>query len=144
MTEDGSGDGWGCGGCIAAILVIGAVAAAVISIAALIDPFSWMPPVGDIWADCQDDYATAGDECELASRYQGFWVHALVNFAYVVGSAIALVWLARAVLEIRDARVQRFSGDEAVARCVTARGMFALACCVSAALGGLPILVAVL
>ena len=134
----------GCGGCIVAVLAIGAVVAAVISLAAVIDPFSWMPPVSDIWADCDDDYATERDECELATRYPGFWVHALVNFTYAVVSALALVWVGRAALELREARRARFSGAEAGARYEGAVGAFSLAAFTCAALAALPLVVAVL
>jgi hypothetical protein len=82
MSGSSSNDELGCGGCIVAILLIGAVIGAIISVAALIDPFSWMPPVGEIWAECEDDYATSADECDLAERYPGFWGHVAVNFAY--------------------------------------------------------------
>ncbi len=143
MNEDVSAEGVGCGGCIAAVLAIGAVVAAVISIAALIDPFAWMPPVGEIWADCEDNYATAVDECELADRYPGFWGHAVVNFAYAVASAAALLWLARGALELREARTHRFSGGAAVERYEAARETFALAACLCAALSALPIFSAV-
>ena len=134
----------GCGGCIAAVLVIGAVVAAVISVAALIDPFSWMPPLGEIWAECEDDYATAVDECELADRYPGFWSHAVINFTYAVTSVAALLWLASGALELREARAERFSADGAVERYVAARQHFSLACSLCAAIAAVPILAALL
>ena len=142
MNAGQTGGGSGCGGCIAAVLAIGAVVAAVISIAALIDPFSWMPPVSEIWADCQDNFATSKDECELATRYPGFWGHAVINFAYVVASAGLLLWLGRTALALREARRCRFSGGEAVKRYERARETLALSACSSATLAALPFLVA--
>jgi hypothetical protein len=126
------------------VLVIGAVVAAVISVAALIDPFSWMPPLGEIWAECEDDYATAVDECDLAERYPGFWGHVAVNFAYAVASAAALGWLGRGALELRAERVERFCGGGAVERYRTARESFGLTCCMCGAMAVLPTVVAVL
>jgi hypothetical protein len=114
------------------------------TVAAVIDPFSWMPPVGEIWADCEDNYATAVDECELADRYPGFWGHAVINFAYAVASAAALFSLARGVIELREARAERFSGDAAMELYLTARQRFALACSLSAAIAAVPILAALL
>jgi hypothetical protein len=51
-------DSWGNqsaqgGGCLAlflVVLIVTAIVEAVISLAAL-DPFNWMPRIGDIWAD---------------------------------------------------------------------------------------------
>ena len=45
MSNTDQQAGMGCGGCIVLVLVIGAIVAAAMSIAALIDPFSWMPPI---------------------------------------------------------------------------------------------------
>ena len=78
----------GCGGCIVLVLVIGAIVAAAMSIAALVDPFSWMPPIGDVFADCPPAVEVNGS-CELEDRYPGFWLHVLVNLAYSA-AAVAL------------------------------------------------------
>jgi hypothetical protein len=144
MSGSSSNDELGCGGCIVAILLIGAVIGAIISVAALIDPFSWMPPVGEIWAECEDDYATSADECDLAERYPGFWGHVAVNFAYAVASAVALGWLARGALELRAARAERFSAGGAIERYRAARESFGLTCCGCGAMAVLPTIVAVL
>ena len=57
----------GCGGCIALVLVIGLIVAAAMSIAALIDPFSWMPSIGDVFADCPPA-VEVGRSCDLSDR----------------------------------------------------------------------------
>ena len=47
MARQASGSsGGGCGALIAFVLVIAAIVAAAISLAALVDPFDWMPSVG--------------------------------------------------------------------------------------------------
>jgi hypothetical protein len=38
--------------------------------------------VGEIWEDCEDDFVTSKDECDLAVRFPGLWPHVMVNFAY--------------------------------------------------------------
>ena len=143
-TEEPDDGCLGCGGCIVAVLVVAAVVAAVISTAALIDPFSWMPPVGEIWADCEDDYRTSVDECELAERYPGFWGHAIINFVWAVASVASLVWAAGAALRLREARPQRFSGDDEVERYERTRENLALAASACAALAALPLMVALI
>jgi hypothetical protein len=126
------------------VLVIGVVVATVISVSAVIDPFSWMPPIGEVWADCTDDYATSADECDLESRYPGFWVHALANFAWAVASVVSLGWLGRTVMEVREARPRRFIGPGAVERFEEARSTLAAAGCLCATLAGLPLAAAIL
>jgi hypothetical protein len=101
-------EGGGCAAFILVVLVIGAVVAAVISIAALVDPFSWLPPVGEIWEDCEEKYDTPGDDCELATRFPGSSPHVIANFAYVITAVGLLAWLAYAVVEVRRARVERY------------------------------------
>ena len=56
--SDGQGqdDGGGCLALFAVLLAIGAAVAALLSIAALIDPFSWMPAAGELWEDCPAEY----------------------------------------------------------------------------------------
>ena len=54
---------------IAILVVISLVISASVSVAALVDPFSWMPPIGVIFGDCSDNLGTAADECDLGTRY---------------------------------------------------------------------------
>jgi hypothetical protein len=142
MSGQSENDGCGCGAILAFSLVVGAVVAAVISIAALVDPFSWMPAVGEIWADCEEDFDTPGDDCDLASRFPGFWSHAIVNFVYLVVTVGLLVLLAAAVLDLRQARAQRFSGAAEVERYRLARRALAVAAGLVGVLAALPIVVA--
>lgn len=44
------------------------------------------------------------------------WPHVIANFAYVIAAAGLLAWLAYAVVERRQARVERFSGAKAAQR----------------------------
>ena len=145
MTMAQSGDESGCGGCLAiflVIMVIALIVAALISLAALVDPFSWMPTVNEIWKDCQDDGATGRDDCALANRFHGFWLHVVINLGYVVAAVVVLVVLATAVTDLREARAARFGGDAAVTRYTEARGAVARASAFGLALALLPILVA--
>ena len=103
----------GCVGCLAAVIVLAVALAALISVAATIDPFSWMPPVGDIWADCDDDFTTDRDECALENRFPGFWLHAVVNLAYVVTASGLVLALLGSVADLRGKRVARFSAAAA-------------------------------
>ena len=127
------------GGCLALFLVLMAIALvvmAVISFAALVDPFDWMPRVGTIWADCSGD-------CALAHRFPGFWWHAAANLVYVgVAVAAACAFVAGAA-DVRGKRVARYDsvGDleafgAALDRCTGAGAVLA-------ALAALPILVAI-
>ena len=111
----GSGDGGGCLGWVAVAFVLALVAAALISVAALVDPFSWMPPVGEIWADCDDDYATDRDECALANRFPGFWVHAIVNLVYAAVALVFVLTFLASVAGLREKRLARFSSASAAA-----------------------------
>ena len=108
---DAKNDDLGCGGCIAGAIALALVIAAVISIAAIIDPFSWMPTVSEVWADCSDDYDTDGDECDLDTRFPGFWWHVVGNIAYVVVIGVLLMALIGRVAEFREARAGRFDGE---------------------------------
>ncbi len=110
-----SDDGGGCA-IVLGLLVLAALVMAAISLAALVDPFSWMPPVAEIWEECDDDWETDEDECALATRFDGFWVHAAVNLLYVLITAVVLVAFAGCVGEFRKARRERFSGAEAADR----------------------------
>jgi hypothetical protein len=128
------------GGCIAlfvVVIVVALIAMGVISLAALIDPFDWMPTVHRIWEDCSGD-------CALAHRFPGFWWHAVANLLYAaVAVAIAGGFLV-AVRDVRGKRVARFDSAADAAAFSAAHDQ-----CVGAgaALGGLallPILVAIL
>ncbi len=77
------------GGCIALfvlLMVVALIVMGVISLAALIDPFDWMPTVHRIWDDCSGD-------CALAHRFPGFWWHAVANLLYAtLAVAVAVVF----------------------------------------------------
>ena len=143
MSSEGQQAGMGCGGCIALVIVLGVVVAAAMSIAALVDPFSWMPPIGDVFADCPPAVEVDGS-CDLQDRYPGFWLHVLVNLAYSAAAVGLLVAMVPAVVELRNARVARFGGDAAVERYRAARERLGAIAVPTAALGLLPLVVAVL
>lgn len=132
----------GCAITFLAALVIGTVVAAVISVAALVDPFSWMPPVGEIWKDCQDSYEIPGDECALARRYPGFWLHVVVNFAYAVVAAGLLIWLAAAVSRFRETRARRFADRSSLEAFGQARTRLRIASGVLSLVAAMPIVAA--
>lgn len=111
----GRDDAGGCFGWVAVAVVLALVVAALISVAALVDPFSWMPAVGEVWADCDDDYATERDECALANRFPGFWVHAVVNLVYAAVALVLVLAFLASVADLRDKRVARFSSAAAAA-----------------------------
>lgn len=140
QRNEGAG---GCLGWMAAAVVLALVVGAVISVAALVDPFSWMPPVGEIWADCDDHFATDRDECALENRFPGFWIHAIVNLVYAaVALALVLAFLG-GVADLREKRVARFSSAAAAGEYRSAVDK-ALACAVAlAAVALLPIVVAI-
>lgn len=144
MTEQpqGEGCGSGCAAVFVGMLVLGAVIAAVISITALIDPFSWMPPVAEIWEDCSDDWKTDVNECDLHQRFPGFWLHAIVNFAYILAATGALVALGGAVSELRERRPTRFESEVAAERYGEARDRVAGTALLGGLLAALPIIVA--
>ena len=144
MTEQSQADGCGsgCAAAFVAMLVIGAVIAAVISLTALIDPFAWMPPVAEIWEDCSDDWKTDVNECDLHQRFPGFWLHAIVNFAYIVAAALSLFALAGAVSELRESRPARFESETTAERYREARDGAAELALLGGLLAALPIIVA--
>lgn len=115
MSERRQSDGFGCA-LFVFLLVVGAVIAAAVSLAAVADPFAWMPPLADVWADCDDDYGTDVDECALSKRYDGFWWHTAVNLGYTVITALFLLGFALAVAEFREARRERFADATAEER----------------------------
>ena len=142
MATDRRDEGSGCVGLVAVVLVIAAIVAGLISIAALVDPFSLMPGVGEIWDDCEDDYDTTQDDCALANRFDGFWLHAAVNLVYVAAAGGLLVRLFSAVSELREARGLRFAGLEAAERYARARRALAWSAGLVGLLAALPIVVA--
>jgi hypothetical protein len=143
MSNSDQGAGLGCGGCIALVLVLGAIVAAAMSIAALVDPFSWMPPIHDVFADCAPTVEVDGS-CDLEDRYPGFWLHVVVNLAYSAAAVGSLVALVPAVAELRQARAARFDGDAAVERYRAARQRLGQIAVPTAALALLPLVVGLL
>jgi hypothetical protein len=101
MSDDAA-EGDGCVGCVIGLVVVGLIVAGLISLAAIVDPFSLMPPVGEVWADCEGD-------CDLADRFPGFWLHVVVNLAYTVAALTLTVVFAGAVWRLREARAGRFN-----------------------------------
>ena len=139
QTED---SGSGCVTLILAALVIGVVVSVAISLAALIDPFAWMPPVAEIWEECSDDWRTSVNECNLHTRFPGFWGHAIANFTYALVATGVLVGLARAVGELRQSRSQRFDDQTSAERYGDARAGVLTLAALGALVAGLPIIVA--
>ncbi len=120
------------------------VVSAGISVAALVDPFSWMPPLAEVWADCRDDRDTAADECDLAARFPGFWVHVGVNLGWAAVAAFWVLASFAAAFWLRDERAARFDDEAAWERYDQAR--LALASCAGSTLvvAAIPIVVAAL
>src|SRR4051812_405645 len=108
--------GIGCGTVIAIIILIGLAGVAVISVAALIEPFSWVPPLREIFGDCTDKPETATRECALGTRYPGFWSHVIINFLYALLALGLSLALAFALPELRAARTARFDNAAALER----------------------------
>lgn len=144
MAEGTQDDGYGCGIAVALVVVAAVVFWTVVSVAALVDPFSVLPPVGDVWADCPDDVPAAGGSCDLLDRYPGFAVHVVASFAWALAAVLALGWLGVAVLGVLDVRAARFDRPAAAVAYAAARTSFVRACATVAALGLLPVLVAAL
>jgi hypothetical protein len=130
----------GCGTIIVIFVVIALVVAGVISVAALVDPFSWLPPLGEIFGDCSDNPETAADECDLGTRYPGFWRHVIINFVYALVTLALLVAFALALPEFREARSGRFESDTAVERYRQARQTVALVGALLAGMAALPLI----
>ena len=92
--------GSGGGGCLAIVvllILVALVVMAIISLAALFDPFSWMPTAHQIWEDCHGD-------CALAHRFPGFWWHAAGNLLYGAITLTATFIFGSSVVELRNAR----------------------------------------
>ena len=141
MSNSRETGGGGCAGCFGLILVLGAVVAAAMSLAALVDPFSWMPPIGEVFADCPPAPEVAGS-CDLEDRYPGFWSHVLVNVVYSAAALGLLAALVPAVAELRTARFGRFDGASALERYRASRERLALVAGSTGALAALPVFVA--
>jgi hypothetical protein len=139
MANSGGNQSAQGGGCLAlflVVLILGAIVAALISLAALVDPFNWMPPVGEIWADCEGD-------CALAHRFPGFWWHAAANLVYAAAAATMACLFLVAVVEVREKRVDRYDSAKAASAYSAACGECVGAGAILAALALLPLVVAV-
>ncbi len=141
MSDAQAQDGGGCLALLAVLFVIGVVVAALLSVAALIDPFSWMPSVGDLWEDCPAQYDDP-DQCDWSNRFPGLWAHAFVNLLYVTAAAVALVWVAAAVTNLREARPQRFSDGAQAERYDSARHDLSVASACAALIAAAPVIAA--
>jgi hypothetical protein len=117
-------------------LIVGAILAALISLAALVDPFNWMPQVGEIWADCEAD-------CVLAHRFPGFWWHAAANLVYAAAAATLACLFLVVIIDMREKRVDRYASSAAAAAYSTARDECLGWGVVLGALAVLPIVVAI-
>lgn len=140
--NDEPGDG--CSGCLTlflVVVVIALVVMAIISVAALVDPFSWMPPVAEIWEDCEEGRGGV-DDCDLAARFPGFWGHTVANLAYLVVAVGLLAALASMVSELRAARTDRFKSTEAAERYGDRRRKVAMVAVLTVVVGMLPIVLA--
>src|SRR4051794_24885561 len=137
MARGGSSSsGGGCGGLIAVLLVVGAIVAAAISLAAIVDPFGWMPSLDVMWADCDGD-------CALAHRFPGFWWHVVVNLAYTAFSLFVLFRFGSTVAALRKARLARYDSAAAMQAFREAHGACVGMGQTLAALAALPLLVAI-
>lgn len=141
MSDAQAQDGGGCLALFAVMLAIGAAVAALLSVAALIDPFSWMPTVGELWEDCPAAYDDP-DQCDWSERFPGLWGRAFVNLLYVTAAAAALVWVASAVNNLREARPQRFSDDAQAERYDGARHELSAASACAALVAAVPVIAA--
>jgi hypothetical protein len=136
-STSGKQAGGGCLGLFVLFIAVGLVVMAIISLAALIDPFDWMPTAHDIWKDCSGD-------CALAHRFPGFWWHTVANLLYGGVAVAAAAAFFAAVRDVRRTRVARLDSAADAAAFAAAHVQCLGA---GAALGGLaviPIVVAVL
>jgi hypothetical protein len=134
--SSGKSSGGGCAALIAVALVIGAIVAAAMSLAAVVDPFNWMPSVSELWADCDGD-------CELAHRFPGFWWHVVANLAFAAGALAATVWFGATVVDLREARAARYDSAHAMDDFRKTRSACANAGMALAALASVSIIVSV-
>ncbi len=141
IGEGQAQDGGGCLALFAVLLTIGAAVAALLSVAALVDPFSWMPSVGELWEDCPAEYDDP-DQCDWSVRFPCLWGHAFVNLLYVSAGVGALVWVASAVNDLREARAQRFSDDAPPGPYESARHELSVASACAALIAAVPVIAA--
>lgn len=137
------GDGSGCGTLFGWLILLGIVVAAAMSIAALVDPFSKLPTVADVWADCPPAEHGPDGTCDLEDRHPGFWGKVAGSLTYTLVTVLALGWLASTTRDLRDARRRLFSDPDGPAAYRTAREGFVGAALVVAVLGLIPVIVAV-
>ena len=135
-SKTGAASGGGCAALIAVVLVVGAIVAGVISLAAVVDPFNWMPSVHQIWADCDGD-------CELAHRFPGFWWHVVANLVYAAAAVLTAISFLGTVAELRSARENRYADAAALDAYRTARGACVSAGALLAALASLALVVSI-
>jgi hypothetical protein len=133
-------DGAGCLLLFGVILVIAAVVAALLSVAALVDPFAWMPSAGEMWSDCESTDATG---CDLDERFPGIWGHAAVNLVYTVGAMVTCGLVLGAAFALRAARSDRFDDAAALERYRAARAEFVGALVAGVLVAATPIAVAI-
>ncbi len=137
-------DSGGCGACLGALLLLGIIVGTAISIAALVDPFSWMPSLGEIWSDCDDDWRTEADECDPATRFPGFWVHVVVNLVWASVALAGVLASLAVALEMRRHRPTRFDDESGAERYEQTRALMAACVAGALAIAVLPIAVAAL
>ncbi len=138
--KDSEDLGAGCG-CLLLVAAIALIVTAAMSLAALVDPFDWYPSFDELWADCDDDFATARDECSYEQRFPGFWWHMAANLTYAVAAVAALLVFAGTVAEFRERRVARLSSAATYATYEQARASLTLSAVGVAILAALPIVV---
>jgi hypothetical protein len=103
--DTGKDDGNGC--VIAAVIAaIAALVAGAMSLAAVVDPFTWLPTVEELWSDC------GGDECDLADRFPGYWGHTALNLVYDIAALLLVVGLAISAYEYPRNRTMRYRSPE--------------------------------
>ena len=144
MSQRPQNDGSGCAALFVVVFILGAVVAAAVSLAAVVDPFSWMPSLGEVWADCDDDYGTDVDECALSERFDGFWWHTVANLAYTLTTAVCLHAFALAVADFRRASRERFADSAASQRYADATDQLVGAAAVVGILAAIPMVVVLL
>ena len=119
------------------ILAIGLAVMAVVSLAAIVDPFSWLPTPDAIWGDCH------ARNCTLEHRFPGFWWHVAANLAWAGAATATLVASYVTAGELRTTRTARFAGPAEFTAYRAAQRSFATAIAPGFALAALPVIVAV-
>lgn len=146
MAAQGNNDADGCAGCLgflAVAFVIALIIGAVISIAALVDPFSWLPSVTEVWEDPDSDGDYGFEEAAFKERYPDFGWRVVANVAWTLVAAIALIGFGAAVADFREQQRKRYESEQAAAEYRKRRGALAGAACAVAAMAALPLLIAV-